>query len=180
MAQKNTLQDFLSPERLRELAGPKVYARGEEYFTNGAVRLNEHTRSDAIGEVTGSHPYRVELRLAAKTLVAECTCPAMRDRGFCKHALALGLFVINAMPPAAKKTVNRRKIVPDVFAEKYPNIASWIKDGRIEIGRDGHSTSIIRVLDEGGLVWEGGTRFTLMDEIFQEAEDAIAEWIGEN
>ncbi len=29
MSEKKTLQAFLSPQRLRELAGPKVYARGE-------------------------------------------------------------------------------------------------------------------------------------------------------
>jgi hypothetical protein len=62
----------------------------------------------------------------------------------------------------------------------YPNIASWIKGGWIEIGRDGHSTSIIRVLDEGGLVWEGGTRQKSMDEILQEAEDAISHWRENN
>lgn len=177
MSQKKTLQAFLSPQRLRELAGPKVYARGETYLADGAVRLREHTRDGAIGEVTGSHPYRVELRLVPKGLAAECTCPAMSDSGFCKHAVALGLHLINAPPPAAKETVKARRMVPDDFSGKYPNIAGWIKDGWIEIGRDGHSTSVIRVLDEGGLVWEGGTRHKFMDGILQEAEDAIAEFM---
>ncbi len=107
--------------------------------------------------------------------MADCTCPAMSDHGFCKHAVALGLYLIDAPPPSAQKTVKTRKAEPDTFAEKYPNIAAWIKDGWIEIGRDGHSTSIIRVLDEGGLVWEGGTRHRSVDKILQEAEDAIAD-----
>ena len=180
MSKKETLQAFLSPQRLRELAGPKVYGRGEEYFTRNNVELHEHTRDEAIGEVMGSQPYRVELRLASEGLIAECTCPAMSDHGFCKHAVALGLHLIHAPPPTAKKAVKARKVVRDSFAEKYPNIASWIKDGWIEIGRDGHSTSIIRVLDEGGLVWEGGTRHKLIDEILQEADDAVADWIENN
>ena len=180
MVEKNTLQAFLSPQRLRELAGPKVYARGEEYFSDGNVHLHEHTHDDAIGEVMGSHPYRVELKLSSRKLIAECTCPAMEQYGFCKHAVALGLRVVDASPPTGKRTVKARKVVPDDFAKKYPNIAAWIKDGWIEIGRDGHSTSIIRVLDEGGMVWEGGTRYKALDDILQEADRAIADWTRDN
>lgn len=180
MSANEALQAFLSPQRLRELAGPKVYARGEKYADGGAVRLHEHTRDEAVGEVMGSQPYRVGLRLTPKGLVAECTCPAMSDHGFCKHAVALGLHLIDALPPTARKTAGSRKAVPDDFAERYPNIAGWIKDGWIEIGRDGHSTSIIRVLDEGGLIWEGGTRYRSMDKILQDAENAIAEWMQDN
>jgi hypothetical protein len=180
MSEKETLQAFLSPQRLRELAGPKVYARGEEYFASGSVQLHEHTRNEAIAEVMGSQPYRVELKLTSKGLIADCTCPAMSDHGFCKHAVALGLHLIDAPPSTAKKTVKTRKAESDGFAEKYPNIVGWIKDGWIEIGRDGHSTSIIRVLDEGGLVWEGGTRHKSMDKVLQEAEDAIADWTENN
>lgn len=180
MSEKEILQVFLSPQRLRELAGPKVYARGEKYAAGDNVQLHEHTLDEAIGEVTGSQPYRVELKLTSKGLIAECTCPAMSEHGFCKHAVALGLHLINAPPPTAQRTIKAREVTPDVFTEKYPNIAGWIKDGWIEIGRDGHSTSIIRVLDEGGLVWEGGTRQKSMDKILQEAEDAIVDWTRNN
>ena len=179
MSKKATLQTFLSPQCLRELAGPKVYARGEDYYFRSNVHLHEHTRDEAIGEVTGSQPYRVELKLTSRGLIAECTCPAMLDYGFCKHAVALGLHLINASPPG-EKTVKTREVAPDGFTEKYPNIARWIKNGWIEIGRDGHSTSMIRVLDEGGLVWEGGTRHKSMDKVLQEAEDAVAEWTVKN
>ena len=180
MPEKETLQAFLSPQRLRELAGAKVYARGEQYAAGENVHLHEHTRNVAVAEVMGSLPYHVELELTSKGLNAECTCPAMSDYGFCKHAVALGLHLIDAPPPTAKRTVKARKVAPEDFTEKYPNIAGWIKDGWIEIGRDGYSTSIIRVLDEGGLVWEGGTRHKSMDKILQEAEDAIADWLERN
>jgi hypothetical protein len=102
----------------------------------------------------------------------------MSDHLFCKHAVALGLYIISA--PPARTTAKRGKVMRDSFAEKYPNIAAWINDGWIEIGRDGHSTSMIRVLDEGGLIWEGGTRHKSMDAILQEAEDAIADWTAAN
>ena len=100
----------------------------------------------------------------------------MSDYRFCKHAVALGLHLINGPAPAAKRSLKAREVVFDGFTKKYPNIAGWIKSGWIEIGRDGHSTSIIRVLDEGGLVWEGGTRHKSVDKILQEAEDVIADW----
>lgn len=175
MPEKQTLHAFLSPQRLRELAGPKVYARGEDDAAGDNVQLHEHTRNQAVGEVMGSQSYRVELKLTSKGLTAGCTCPAMSDHGFCKHAVALGLHLINA-PATARRGLKARKAAPDGFTEKYPNIAGWIKGGWIEIGRDGHSTSVIRVLDEGGLVWEGGTRHTSMDDVLQDAEDAIADW----
>ena len=57
MPKKQTLQAFLSPQYLRELAGPKVYARGEEYLASDHVQLHEHTRDEAIAEVMGSQPY---------------------------------------------------------------------------------------------------------------------------
>src|SRR3954470_23751410 len=180
MTKKETLQASLSPQRLQELAGPKVYARGEEYFTNGNVQLLEHTDDEAIAEVMGSQPYRVELKLTSKGLIADCTCPAMSDDGFCKHAVALGLYLIDAPPPTDKKRTKSRRADPDRFTETYPNIADGIKDGWIEIGRNGYSTSIIRVLDEGGLIWEGGTRHKSMDEIRQEAEDTISDWKENN
>ncbi len=180
MSKKETLQAFLSPQRLCELAGTKVYARGEKYSAAGHVRLLEHNRDEAIAEVAGSQPYHVELKLSSKGLTANCTCPAMSDYGFCKHAVALGLYLINAPPPTAKKTAKAQQSTHDSFSEHYPNIADWIKDGWIEIGRNGYSTSIIRVLDEGGLVWEGGTRHRTMDKILQEAEDAIGDWINRN
>ncbi len=133
-----------------------------------------------MGEVTGTQPYRVDLKLTSKGLAADCTCPAMSDHGFCKHAVVLGLAPVSAPPPTAQDIAKARKAEPDHFAETYPNIAGWIKGGWIEIGRDDHSTSVVRVLDEGGLVWEGGTRHSSMDKTLREAEDAIAEWAADN
>ena len=180
MSAKETLQAFLSPQRLLELAGAKVYARGEKYYAGDQVRLQEHTHHEAIAEVMGSHPYRVELKLTSEGLLADCTCPAMSDHGFCKHAVALGLHLIGAPPSTVKTSVKARETTPDDFIRKYPNIAGWVKGGWIEIGRDGYSSSMIRVLDEGGLVWEGGTRHKSIDKILQEADDAIAHWFSNN
>lgn len=41
----------------------------------------------------------------------------------------------------------------DSFEDLYPNIAAWVMDGWVEIGRDDFSRSQVRALDIGGLIW---------------------------
>ena len=62
------------------------------------------------------------------------------------------------------------------FEERYPNITAWVQDGWIELGQDDYSRSFVRVLDIGGMVWEGGERY----EALAEAEAAIAAWLEKN
>jgi hypothetical protein len=50
-----------------------------------------------------------------------------------------------------------------------------VQDGWIEIGHN--SGSFIRVLDEGGLVWESDKPYTSIDQALADAEQAIAEWL---
>ena len=40
------------------------------------------------------------------------------------------------------------------FDEKYPYIAAWVQDGRIEIGYGDYDGCFLQVIDEGGIVWE--------------------------
>ncbi len=70
----------------------------------------------------------------------------------------------------------------ETFEARYPNIAAWIQDheGWIELGRDEYSHSLIRVLDLGGLVWEGNKRYASIDEALVDANQAIAEWLASN
>jgi len=84
MSSLKTLQSYLSANLLRELAGPKVYMRGSDYYEQNCVDLLEHSALEAVAEVEGAHPYRVKLKLTPKGLEADCTCPAMSDYGvFC-------------------------------------------------------------------------------------------------
>ncbi len=66
------------------------------------------------------------------------------------------------------------------FDERYPNIAGWVRDGWIEIGRDEYSRSFVRVLDIGGLVWEGEEEYETVEEALSAAEAGIAVWLKEN
>ena len=63
------------------------------------------------------------------------------------------------------------------FEERYPNIATWIHehDSWIEIGRDEYSSSLIRVLDPGGMVWEGEERYASIADALAAADRAIIE-----
>ena len=72
------------------------------------------------------------------------------------------------------------EIITNEFSKKYPNIAVWVEDGTIEIGRKDWGGSFIGVYDEGGTVWEGKRKYASLDEALQDAEQAVAEWLEEN
>ena len=51
------------------------------------------------------------------------------------------------------------------FESQYSSIALWVNErGWIEIGSDEFSTSFVRALDEGGLVWEGNDEYASLDD----------------
>ena len=63
----------------------------------------------------------------------------------------------------------------------FPLIADWVQSsGWIEIGRDDDSRSMVRALDEGGMVWEGKTKYATLDELLQDLEKGLATWLKEN
>jgi hypothetical protein len=67
------------------------------------------------------------------------------------------------------------------FEEKYPLVFEWVKHfGWIEIGHDDYSRSFVRVLDIGGMIWEGGTSYENMDAMFGALEAAIGTWKDQN
>ncbi len=67
------------------------------------------------------------------------------------------------------------------FEERYPNIAHWVRlQGFVELGRDHYSPSLVRVLDEGGMVWEGSAHYETVDEALDALESALAEWMEQN
>ena len=69
---------------------------------------------------------------------------------------------------------------PTPFAEAYPNLAKWIAvQGWIEVGNDGMSPSLLRVLDEGGLIFEQEGDEKSVDDALRVADAAIAKWMRE-
>ena len=67
------------------------------------------------------------------------------------------------------------------FEKSYPNITRWLtSQGWIELGPDEYSSSLVRALDAGGMVWEGSTYYGTLDEAFDALETALAEWSDQN
>ena len=62
------------------------------------------------------------------------------------------------------------------FATAYPNVAQWIDaQGWIEIGQDEFSSSLVRCLDTGGMVWESSDDHKTIDEALGALEEAFGE-----
>src|SRR5260221_2366897 len=78
---------------LQELAGDKVFARGEEYYRDGQVQILSIEPSRVLAQVAGSDDYRTTLTGRSKTIDGHCSCPAFSDWGFCKHMVAVALAV---------------------------------------------------------------------------------------
>lgn len=80
-------------DTLRELAGAKSFARGQEYHRDGSVEILTLGRGKVIAEVAGSQDYRAALTGSGTDFDGECTCPAFSEWGFCKHLVAVALTV---------------------------------------------------------------------------------------
>ena len=66
------------------------------------------------------------------------------------------------------------------FEETYPSISLWVKSyGWIEIGRDEYSTSFIRVLDAGGMIWESKDNYPSLDKALRDLEIRLTKAIEE-
>ena len=63
----------------------------------------------------------------------------------------------------------------------FPTIAQWTRFwGWIEVGLNEYSRSMVRALDEGGMVWEGKAKYATLDELLQDLEAALSDWMNEN
>jgi uncharacterized Zn finger protein len=80
-------------ETLRDLAGEKVFARGEVYYRSGHVEILSIESARVLARVAGTEDYRTVLTGRGKAIDGECSCPAFEDFGFCKHMVAAALAV---------------------------------------------------------------------------------------
>ncbi len=69
---------------------------------------------------------------------------------------------------------------PNGFEQLYPNISEWVSSyGWIEIGDDGQSSSLVRALDEGGMVWESDDDDATLDEVLNALDAFLAEQMSQ-
>jgi uncharacterized Zn finger protein len=76
---------------LREIAGEKVFKRGNEYYEDGQVQILALEPDRVLAQVSGTDDYRTTLTGLGKTIDGECSCRAFEDWGFCKHMVAVAL-----------------------------------------------------------------------------------------
>jgi tetratricopeptide (TPR) repeat protein len=81
----------IEPSALRDIAGEKVFVRGEAYFQDGLVDILALEPESVLAQVAGTEEYRTVLTVRGGQIGGECTCPAFADRGFCKHLVATAL-----------------------------------------------------------------------------------------
>ena len=84
----------LSERALLEVAGDRVYGRGEDYVRY--VRGLRITAEKAYASVQAKRVYTVELDWSGPQPDGFCTCPHAADGHFCKHLVAVGLAVIDS------------------------------------------------------------------------------------
>ena len=78
-------------DALRELAGEKVFARGEAYYRGDQVQILAIEPVRVLAHVAGTEDYRTELTGRGKKFGGACSCPAFEDSGLCKHMVATAL-----------------------------------------------------------------------------------------
>jgi hypothetical protein len=66
------------------------------------------------------------------------------------------------------------------FEKQYPNISAWVHNGEIRIGYSDYDNVFLRVIDEGGVIWESSRSYDSLDEALAAMEVAIADWCSEN
>jgi hypothetical protein len=66
------------------------------------------------------------------------------------------------------------------MAARFPNIARWVSDlgSFIEVGYDYNTSTFVRAIDEGGMVWGGGDAAQSLDELLEALDSGIAQAIG--
>jgi len=84
-------QSRFSTDALRDLAGDTVFARGEAYHRGGQVQILIVEPKRVLAQVAGTEDYRTELRGRGRDIGGDCSCPAFKDWGFCKHMVAVAL-----------------------------------------------------------------------------------------
>jgi hypothetical protein len=78
-------------EILESIVPERIFWRGEELYNEGMVKKVDITAGRLTAEVMGSHLYKVKAEFIEDNFKFSCTCPY---EGFCKHSIALGLWMV--------------------------------------------------------------------------------------
>ena len=81
----------LNRQKLKQMADPPSFQRGEDYFESGRVRVLTEKPEMFSAKVRGSRDYRVKIQIREKEIQYSCNCPLGVEEVFCKHLVAAGL-----------------------------------------------------------------------------------------
>jgi uncharacterized Zn finger protein len=87
----SSLGEVFRSSVVKDLAGPRAFARGVGYLEDGRVEPEAGGGLHVRATVRGSVPYNVELWVDDGEPTWSCTCPAAEDSSFCKHCVAVAL-----------------------------------------------------------------------------------------
>lgn len=120
------LGEVFNRRRVRSLAGPRSFERGEDYARSGTITKLRVTGTSAEATVRGSAPYKVHLGVEDGEPVFSCTCPIGAEGGFCKHAVALALVTTEPRPdetqPDVESHVDVRAYLEGLAHERLENL----------------------------------------------------------
>lgn len=128
---------LITEKAIRALVNAKSFARGQEYFRDGAVSDVIRRGNRVTAEVEGSDLYEVTISLGdAGIEEAQCTCPYDWD-GYCKHIVAVLLKLAHGSddvmerPPVAEliRSLDRDDLA-HLLAKRLESdrgLASWIE-----------------------------------------------------
>ena len=62
----------------------------------------------------------------------------------------------------------RKKKLKVMFKRMYPLLTIWAeREGRIEIGADYFSSSLLRIISEGGMIWEDNESKSIDEALYK-------------
>jgi hypothetical protein len=112
---------MLTRQTLRRLATEKVFDRGQELYAAGAVKkLQQPGPTRFVARVKGTYSYNVAAWQAHGDMEFSCDCPYDFE-GICKHAVALGLAILDTHQAGAAPAVVAAAgaAVPDLLRQAW-------------------------------------------------------------
>ncbi len=129
-------------QALLERAGLRAFERGEDYHADGLVRIVALEPARVLAIVSGNEDYRTTLTGGGASPGGDCTCPAFRDWGFCKHMVAVGLAANAASGD-----------VQAAWVDQFARIGAYLKTrdvdtlARMILDLAGHDTALLNKLE---------------------------------
>jgi uncharacterized Zn finger protein len=134
MPAPSSLRRLLTVRRIRSLASPLSFERGETYLAQGRVGSVVESNEALTAIVQGSEHYSVRLDARAGELTFRCSCPIGRDGRFCKHNVAVALAWLGARKDSSRANETPAAVVklddirPWMMEQDKASLATWLME----------------------------------------------------